>query len=107
MKESFVILQTDRKRRCDLRELYPGLQDAITGTSRSAGEERIKVSSSNLSVSKSHDSIADGHAQALAMNLTNPKCFAVAWRNGAVFCNSDGAFDDFVFQEFATKNFGT
>jgi hypothetical protein len=41
------------------------------------------------------------------MNLTNPNCYAIAWRNGKVSYNSAGVFDGFRFEEFATKNFGT
>lgn len=31
----------------------------------------------------------------------------MAWRNGRVHYNSEGVFEGFKFEEFATKNFGT
>ncbi|KAK3393392.1 hypothetical protein B0H63DRAFT_458124 [Podospora didyma] len=45
--------------------------------------------------------------KAMALNLTNPESFAAVWGDGGIVYNAGGRFDGFVFEEFATKNFGT
>jgi len=39
--------------------------------------------------------------------LTNPDYFAAVWGDGGIVYNAAGEFDGFIFEEFATKNFGT
>jgi hypothetical protein len=43
----------------------------------------------------------------MALNLTNPESYAAVWGDSGVVYHSAGEFDGFVFEEFATKNFGT
>jgi hypothetical protein len=43
----------------------------------------------------------------MALDLTDPESYIAVWGDGGVVCNAAGRFDQFIFEEFATKNFGT
>jgi len=43
----------------------------------------------------------------MALDLTNRESYIAIWGDGSVLCNAAGGFDQFKFEEFATKNFST
>ncbi|KAJ5678493.1 uncharacterized protein N7477_004126 [Penicillium maclennaniae] len=91
MKDAWVAQLKNGERRYNLQGQYSGnsgkLEENIErGFGRKRPGQRIK---------------------AMALNLTNPDSFACVWGNGGIIYNDASEFDGFIFEEFATKNFGT